>query len=91
MTLQKDLDELASAVCKKAREADTQLDQRIDALKALTTYYAVREKVKAKNGDADGSEDGDFGTFQTAIHAAAQTEHPHGAASKPSRSRSRAS
>lgn len=91
MSLQAGLDKLAQAVCDKAIHADTQLDQRIDALKALTTYYAVREKVKAKIGDTDDNETGTFDSFQEAIHAAGATEQGNGSTPKPPRSRPRVS
>ncbi len=45
---------LAAAVAKEAKQKDTKFDQKVEALKALTPYYAAIVKgSKGKDEDAD--------------------------------------
>lgn len=88
MTLRSELDALASAVCEKAQLEATPIEASTDALKAVTTYYAVCAKVDAKSG---GVEDGDiasFDSFSADIHGASQ-ENPNGRPAKPPANRRR--
>lgn len=77
MTLRSDLDKLSAAIAKKAAERDTVLQEMVDALKALTPYYALTAKLDAKG---QGEDEGDGDTFE-AMSAAienAQEERPNG-------------
>ena len=53
MTLQKTMDKWAQDLCKKASEKDTPLPESTDAFKAVTAYYAARQKLAKKTGDDD--------------------------------------
>lgn len=63
-----EMDALAAEIAKKAREANTDLDIKIDAFKALTPYYAHQMKNKGKEDDEDGDIP-NFGNFTSKIHA----------------------
>ena len=58
MTLQKTMDKWAQDLCKKASEKDTPLPESTDAFKAVTAYYAARQKLAKKNGEEDDDPDG---------------------------------
>lgn len=88
--LRSELDELASALCKKAQLEATPIEASTDALKAAATYYAIREKVKFKSGDGDEPDGSNFDSFQGAIHGASQ-ESPNGRPAQPPASRRRPS
>lgn len=60
MTLKADLDKLASSLAQKAAMDDTTLAEATDALKALTSLYAVITKGGKKGSEPP--EDGD--TFE---------------------------
>ena len=60
MTLQKTMDELANKLKDKAAQKDTPLQESIDAFKALTAYYAARQKSAKKSGEDDEPETGGF-------------------------------
>ena len=53
MSLQKTMDKWAQDLCKKASDKDTPLPESTDAFKAVTAYYAARQKLAKKNGDED--------------------------------------
>lgn len=66
--LRADLDKLAANVAQKATLSATSLQESVDALKALTSYYAATQKVDAKNGGDDSDEDAPtFDNFATQI------------------------
>lgn len=50
--LTKVLDDWANDLAKKAQKATT-LQESTDAFKAVTAYYAARQKLAKKNGDED--------------------------------------
>lgn len=53
---EKALDDLATSIAKDAAKGDIAIETKADTLKALTTYYATRKKVRAadaKNADVD--------------------------------------
>jgi len=58
MTLQKTMDKWAQDLCKKASEKDTPLPESTDAFKAVTAYYAARQKLAKKHGEEDDDPDG---------------------------------
>ena len=51
MTLQKTLDEWVKALSDKSSQKDTPLQESIDAFKAVTAYYAARQKTAKKSSD----------------------------------------
>lgn len=53
MTLKSDLDKLASCIAKSAALAATPLAEQVDALKALTSLYAVMNKGGKRTPPAD--------------------------------------
>lgn len=60
------LAQLAGKLADGALRDDVTLDTRLDAFKALTTYFVGISKVKAKNLDDD--DDGEnFGSFRDRI------------------------
>lgn len=63
-----EMDLLAAEIAKAAREAATDLDIKIDALKALTPYYAHQMKLKTKL-DPEDADLPNFGNFTSKIHA----------------------
>lgn len=63
-----EMDQLAAEIAKAAREANTVLDIKIDAFKALTPYYAHQMKNKGKT-DPEDSDLPNFGNFASSIHA----------------------
>lgn len=82
MSIRSELDALAKAVIVKAKADASPLDSMVEALKVCATYYAICEKVKAKNGD-DGGES-TFDSLQRQIHGAShQQELPNGRPAKP--------
>jgi len=77
MSLRNNLDKLAENIAKKAAEKDTSLQESVDALKALTPYYALTAKLAAK-GTGDDEDDGaTFDAFSAEI-AGAQEEPRNG-------------
>ena len=76
MSLESDLQALASAISKKAQDKDTLLQDSTDALKALTGLYAVLKKNKSNSDDSGDDDSPSFDTFSAAVQ-----EHPHGNAS----------
>ena len=60
MTLKSTLDKLAKTLSDKAAEKNTPLQESIDAFKALTAYYAARQKSAKKSGEDDEPETGGF-------------------------------
>lgn len=77
MTLKTDLDTLAASIALKAALSDTSLQESVDALKALTQYYAVLQKGKKAD---DEDEDGTFADFAASIGEAANEGSGHGKA-----------
>lgn len=82
MSLKDDLQNLANSIARKATLSDTDLQQSVDALKALTQYYAVLQK--GRKADDDDSSEGTFADF------AAQIDESKGASNGAVRSRRRA-
>jgi hypothetical protein len=72
-----DLDLLASAIAKKAAEKSTSLQEMVDALKALTPYYALTAKLDAKGQGDDEGDGATFEAFSAGIENAAE-ERPNG-------------
>lgn len=77
MTLRKDLDQLAAEIAEKAAEKSTSLQEMVDALKALTPYYALTVKVDAKGNGDDEGDGATFEAFSAGIEQAAE-ERPNG-------------
>lgn len=73
-SLRDELIQLSKAVATKAQEKDTNIQDSTDALKALTTAYAVLEKNPGKDGDNENN----GGTF--ADFASTMKELPDGSA-----------
>ena len=65
--LKKTMDTLAEAIAAKASEKDTPLQERIDAFKALTAYYAAQQK-RAKKSAEDEPDEGGFSFSNEAQH-----------------------
>lgn len=66
--LRKELDELATKIAQEATQDAISPQERVDALKALTSYYAATQKVDAKTGGDDSDEDAPtFDNFATQI------------------------
>lgn len=80
-----ELAKLAKSIVQKAVLDATPFDERVDAFKALTAYYALR--LKHKTGD-DDEPDGGF-SFDNAGFAG--TEQPNGGQAVRSRPRRSAS
>ena len=73
MNLREEMDKVAEAVAKKAAEYDTPLQEKMDALKVLTAYYAAVEKSKKKGGDEPAGGNGEsFEDFTASIHGATE-------------------
>ena len=64
MTLQKTLDAWVKTLSDKSSQKDTPLQESIDAFKAVTAYYAARQKTAKKSGDDEPEEVGGF-TFES--------------------------
>lgn len=73
-TLREELDKLAADIAKKASLSDTSLQESIDALKVLTPYYALTQKLKT--GDEDEPDGATFDTFSADISGT--EERPNG-------------
>ena len=58
MTLEQTLDKLAKTLVDKASQDATSLQESIDAFKALTAYYAAKQRHAKKAGDEDDADDG---------------------------------
>ncbi len=67
-----DYEKLALAVAKDAALPDTPLADRVDALKALFQYYALRKKVK----QTDDVESGTMADLARRIHNAEDDDDP---------------
>lgn len=66
--LRAELDTLAAKIAKNAALSDTSLQESVDALKALTSYYAATQKVDAKGGGDEPDEDAPtFSNFSAQI------------------------
>lgn len=74
---------LAKAIVQTATLDATPFDERVDAFKALTTYYALRLRHKP---DDDDTADGGF-SFAGSSFAHAAEEKPNGGPDVRSRSR----
>lgn len=66
------MDQLAAEIAKAAREANTDLDIKIDAFKALVPYYV--QKMKKKDDNTDDPDMPTFDNFASNIHATEQTD-----------------
>lgn len=75
-----ELAKLAKSIVQKAGLDATPLDERVDAFKALTAYYALR--LKHKDGD-----DEETAGFSFADASFASAEQPNGGQAFRSRSR----
>lgn len=58
MTLQKTMDKWAQKLFAKAEKDNTPLAESTDAFKAVTAYYAARQKLAKKHGEEDDDPDG---------------------------------
>ena len=76
MTLRKELDELASALAKRAAQNETPIAEATDALKAVTAYYGMLQKHH-KGGEPVDDEP-DFGDFAAAVHGEGRAAAVHG-------------
>lgn len=65
--LKKTLDDWAEKLAKKAAETNTPLQDSTDAFKAVTSYYAARQKTAKKQND-DDEEPGGFSFTDEVIH-----------------------
>lgn len=87
MNFPDELDKLAKQVAAKAASADTPLQESVDALKALTPYYALLLKRKPDVPQDDGDAPS-FRNFQASLDADTTTEEsPNGGAQVRSRRR----
>lgn len=50
------LDQMAQDIAADAESADTALDQKVSAFNALRAYYALDQKLRKGEDDADGDE-----------------------------------
>lgn len=69
MTLRKELDELASALAKRAAQNETPIAEATAALKAVTAYYEMLQKHH--KGVEPVDDEPDFGDFANAVHGGA--------------------
>jgi hypothetical protein len=83
MTLRSELDKLATEIAKNASLDATSLTEKVDAIKALTPYYALTQKLKGKSEDDD--EDGN--TFEAFSDEIANAQEPRNGRTKAVRSR----
>lgn len=83
--LRDELDKLAKKIAANAALSDTSLQESIDALKVLTPYYAMTQKLAPK-GDDEEADGATFESFSAAI-AVNQEERING--QPPVRSRRR--
>lgn len=74
--LRTDLDKLAGQIAKKAAQDATSLQESVDALKALTPYYALTQKLAAKSGD-DETDGATFEAFSAQL-VEPQEDRPNG-------------
>ena len=58
MTLQQIMDKWAKGLCDKASRDTTPLAESTDAFKAVTAYYAARQKLAKKTGEEDDDSEG---------------------------------
>lgn len=58
MTLQQTMDKWAQKLFAKAEKDATPLAESTDAFKAVTAYYAARQKLAKKTGEEDDDTDG---------------------------------
>jgi hypothetical protein len=72
MTLRTDLDKLSASIAKRAAENSTSLQEMVDALKALTPYYALTAKLDAKGQGDDEGDGATFEAFSAGIENAAE-------------------
>lgn len=86
MTLRTDLDSLAAKIAKNAALSATSLQESVDALKALTSYYATVQKVDAKGQQDDEPGGATFEAFSRSLEDH-QEEHPNGRAAVHRRQR----
>ncbi len=77
MTLRSNLEKLSEYIAKKAADKDTSLQEMVDALKALTPYYALTAKLDAKGSGDDEGDGATFEAFSTGIEQASE-ERPNG-------------
>lgn len=77
--LRKSLDKLADSVAKEAARDGTDLQEKIDALKALTPYYVATQK---HGSSEDDSGELTFGDLQSQIDG---QEPLHGSPIRPRR------
>ncbi len=68
------IEKLARDVVEAASQADVQLDQQIEALKAITPIYTALRRHH-KDDDGSGEDENTFDRFQSQIK---QTEHGNG-------------
>lgn len=69
MSLQKTLDAWAEKLSKKAADDKTPLQESIDAFKAVTAYFAAKQKTAKKTPDADDADGGfSFTASDEVIH-----------------------
>lgn len=85
MNLRDELDKLAEQIAKKASLSDTSLQESIDALKVLTPYYALTQKLKT--GDEDPSDGATFDTFSAEITGTEERQNGRTTGSAQIRSR----
>lgn len=83
--LRAELDKLAAKIAANAALSNTSLQESIDALKVLTPYYAMTQKLAPK-GDADDADGATFENFSAAI-AVEQEERINGKTTVRSRRR----
>jgi hypothetical protein len=81
MNLRADLDKLAGQIAKKAAQDVTTLQESVDALKALTPYYALTQKLALKGSDSDEANGATFEDFSAQI-AEPQEERVNGHGAK---------
>jgi len=58
MNLQQTMDKWAKGLFDKATKDNTPLAEATDAFKAVTAYYAARQKLAKKHGEEDDDPDG---------------------------------
>jgi hypothetical protein len=64
-----ELYKLAAQVAENAQHKDTEFDQKVKALQALTPYYAALMKGKKDRDDDSDSPGGNFGTWRENLSA----------------------
>jgi hypothetical protein len=83
-----EIEKLVALVAKEALSANKTLQEKMDALKLLTPYYAVLKKAKGKHDD-DSSDGPSMGDMRNSLRVVEQEPDDGGVETASRRARSR--